>query len=466
MTYGSRDLLEEIWRCGGGDLNDLESVALTGNDAALPSSFRVGGVAQGTIAAAARAATRLHETNTGLKQSLSVDMNHAAIEFLSERNIRVDRQHAPRIWDSIAGVYECGDGRWIRLHTNFDHHRQGVLDILKCDYDRDAVASALKNFSAFDVEDQAAKAGVVSYAMRTTEEWEAHPQGQAVDLEPLVSIEKIADADPIEHQPGNQPMSGYRVLDLTRIIAGPVCGRTLAVHGADVMRIAGPHLPFVPVLVMDAGRGKRSAYLDFRQDEDKQRLRDLLGDANVFVQGYRPGAIAGQGFDPVAVAQLRPGIVYVSLCAWGYSGPWADRRGYDSLVQTASGINLAESEAAGESTPGELPCQALDHASGYLMAFGAMRALERQRTEGGSWHVRVSLARTGRWIQNAGRIPDGHRDHAKIDPAQYLQTEHSGFGELTYVSHAAKLDATPPRWRYPSTPLGVHKPDWSVFDAT
>ncbi len=465
MNKDGQDLLEDIWQTGGGDSDALTSVALTGSDAALPSSFRVGAVAQSTIAAAALAGTRLYQANTGVEQTVSVDMNHAATEFLSERNIRVDRRHAPRIWDSIAGVYECGDGRWIRLHTNFEHHRQGVLNILKCDYDRNAVAAALKKFEAYEVEDQAAAAGVVSYAMRTTDEWEAHPQCQAIDLEPLVSIERIGDAPPIETRVGEQPMSGYRVLDLTRIIAGPVCGRTLAVHGADVMRVAGPHLPYVPVLVMDAGRGKRSTYLDLRKEAAKQNLGELLQSTNVFVQGFRPGAIAGLGFDPDTVAKKRPGIVYVSLCAWGYSGPWADRRGYDSLVQTASGINLAESEAAGESTPGELPCQALDHASGYLMAFGAMRALERQRTEGGSWHVRVSLARTGRWIQNAGRIGNGHSVYNDFDIAQYLQTEHSGFGELTCVSHAAKLSKTPARWRYPSTPLGVHKPDWSIFDA-
>jgi len=464
MNNGGRDLLETVWSLGSGDSRDLDAVKLTGSDAALASSFRIGGIAQSTIAAAGLAAARLHQARTGEEQSVSVDMDHAAAEFLSERSLRVDLRPAPRLWDRIAGVYPCGDGRWIRLHTNFDHHRQGVLNILKCDYERDAVAKALQNFDAFDVETQAAEAGVVSYAMRTTQEWEAHPQCQAIDLEPLVSIERIGDADPIDAPAGEQPLSGYRVVDLTRIIAGPVCGRTLAAHGADVMRITARHLPWVPVLVMDAGRGKRSAYIDLREDTGKQALADLTKDANVFVQGYRPGAIAGQGFDPAAVAKVKPGIVYVSLCAWGYSGPWANRRGYDSLVQTASGINLAESEAAGETAPGELPCQALDHASGYLMAFGAMRALERQRTEGGSWHVRVSLARTGRWIQNAGRIPDGHVKHRSIDPKNFLQIEPSGFGDLTCVTHSAKLSRTPARWRYPSTPLGVHKPSWSVFD--
>jgi len=463
----SRDLLEELWKLGGGSADSLSRVMLTGEDPALPSSFRMGAIAQSSIAASALAAAEFHVSRGGASQQVSVDMMHSAIEFRSEKHMTIDNKPAPRLWDDIAGVYECGDGRWIRLHTNFEHHRNGILKILGCDYDRDAVARALKTKSAFDVENAAAEAGVVSYAMRTTDEWEAHEQCHAVDLEPLVSIEKIGEAPPRERPAAVQPLSGLRVLDLTRIIAGPVCGRTLAAHGADVLRITGPNLPFVPLLVIDAGRGKRSAHVDLKTDAGHATLAGLSENADVFVQGYRPGAIAGRGFDPESVAQRSPGIVYVSLCAWGYSGPWANRRGYDSLVQTASGINLAESDAMNSDQPSELPCQALDHGSGYLMAFGAMRALERQSREGGSWHVRVSLARTGRWIQNAGRIDDGHRAQSPTDDSikPFTAVSPSGFGALQHITHAATLSETPTRWRYPSTPVGAHDASWAGFDA-
>ena len=198
------------------------------------------------------------------------------------------------------------------------------------------------------------------------------------------------------------------MLDLTRVIAGPVCGRTLAAHGADVMRITAPHLPGFPLLDIDTGRGKLSAALDLRAEEDCERLGSLLREAHVFVQGYRPGGVASLGFSPEACAEIRPGIVTVSLSAYGHAGPWASRRGFDSLVQNASGINHAEAEAAGITTgPKELPAQALDHATGYLMAFGAMMALARKAREGGSWHVRVSLAQTAHWLTRLGRLPNG-----------------------------------------------------------
>ncbi|HEX2885092.1 CoA transferase, partial [Vineibacter terrae] len=270
-----------------------------------------------------------------------------------------------------------------------------------------------------------------------------------------------APARDLVGDPG-QPLSGVRVLDLTRIIAGPVCGRTLAAHGADVLLISGPHLPSVEPLVIDTGRGKRAAHIDLRTPDGKDALRALAREADVFVQGYRPGAIAGHGFDPAALAALRPGIVCVTLSAYGEAGPWAARRGFDSLVQTASGINYAEAEAAGVTEPRALPCQALDHASGYLLALGAMMALLRRAREGGSWHVRVSLAQTGRWLQRMGQLDGGLAgpDPGLEDVRDLLEESDSTFGRLTAVRHAGQLSQTPPCWWRPPVPLGAHPPTW------
>ena len=262
--------------------------------------------------------------------------------------------------------------------------------------------------------------------------------------------------------PGGRPLDGVRVLDLTRVIAGPVCGRTLAAHGADVMRVTAPHLPFMEPLVIDAGRGKLSTHIDLRADDGRQALRRLLGEADLFVQGYRPGAMFRWGFSPAAAAEIRPGIVYVSLSAYGHAGPWSDRRGFDSLVQTACGINHAEAAAAGIDRPKPLPCQALDHASGYLMAFAAMVALTRRMTEGGSWHVRVALARTARWFQDLGRVEGGLdcAETALEDIPDLVEDRETGFGRLTAVRHAARLSDTPAHWARPSMPLGSHDPVW------
>ncbi|MCW3476623.1 CoA transferase, partial [Limobrevibacterium gyesilva] len=257
--------------------------------------------------------------------------------------------------------------------------------------------------------------------------------------------------------------SGLRALDLTRVIAGPVCGRALAAHGADVLHITAPHLPSIGPLVSDTGRGKRSAQLDLRDPAGRATLRRLLADADLFVQSYRPGALAAHGFGPEDAAAARPGLVYVALSAYGHTGPWAGRRGFDSLVQTASGFNHAEAEAAGApGQPKPLPCQALDHASGYLMAFGALAAVLRRAEEGGSWLVRVSLAGTGRWLRGLGRVPNGLAcpDPDQDAVADLLETTDSGFGRLNAIRHAAALSETPAHWALPSVPLGTHPAAW------
>jgi crotonobetainyl-CoA:carnitine CoA-transferase CaiB-like acyl-CoA transferase len=459
-------ILSDLWARAGGDPAALATVTLTGSDPALPSSFRVGAAAQATIAATGVAAAQIHRQRGGPGQAVAVDMRHAAIEFRSERYMRITGRPPASPWDKIAGVYQTGDGRYVRLHTNFPHHRDGMLRLLGCAYEREAVRTALSKWQGETFETEAALAGLVTTMMRSPGEWAAHPQGRAIAGLPLFEITRIGEA-PARPLPkaGERPLEGIRVADLTRVIAGPVCGRTLAAHGADVMRITGPHLPGLPELDMDTGRGKLSAALDLRAAEERERLAALVREAHVFVQGYRPGAIARLGFSPEACAEMRPGIVAVSLSAYGHAGPWSMRRGFDSLVQTACGINHAEAEAAGiPAGPKELPAQALDHAAGYLMAFGAMMALARKAKEGGSWHVRVSLAQTAHWLMGLGRVADGFdcADPKFADIADLTEEMDTPAGRLTYVRHAARLSQTPALWARPSVPLGTHAPVWPV----
>ena len=441
----------------------LDDVRLTGADPVLPSSFAVGTAAQVTIAAAALAAATLWRQRGGRRQAVSVDMRHAAIEFLSEHFAAIEGTAPEDPWDRIAGTYQCGDGRWVRLHTNFPHHRDGILRILGCAYDKQAVAEALRSWTGYDLEDAAAENSLCATAMRSFAEWDAHPHGQAVITQPVVKITRIGDAPPRGLPPADRPLSGVRVLDLTRVIAGPVCGRTLAAHGADVMNIASPNIPNLPRLVVDTGRGKLSAHLELRDKDGNQRLKDLLAQSDIFVQGYRPGGLADLGFSPQDATRIRPGIVYVSLSAFGHVGPWSGRRGFDSITQTASGMNHAEAEAAGQTVPKPLPCQALDHGSGYLLAFGALTALMRRMQEGGSWHVQVSLARTGRWIRDLGRVPNGLAGSvpAVEAVADLMEVTDSGWGRLRAVRHAAELAETPARWDRPSMPLGTHPAAWA-----
>ena len=462
-------ILADLWSVAGGDPAALDRVRLTSADPVLPSSFRVGNAAQAAIAATGLAATELWRQRTKRTQTVAVDMRHAAVEVRSERYMRIDGKPPGPAWDKIAGVYGTGDGRKVRLHTNFAHHRDGILKLLGCDYAREAVQAALMKWEAETFETAAAEAKLVATMMRSPAEWSAHPQGQAVARLPLLEITGIGDA-PARSLPAfpeddeKRPLAGIRVLDLTRVIAGPVCGRALAAHGADVMRVTGPHLPGLPELDIDTGRGKLSAAIDLRATDDRDWLRGLAREAHIFVQGYRPGGLAAKGFSPEALAEMRPGIVVVSLSAYGHEGPWANRRGFDSLVQNASGINVAEAEAAGVAAPKELPAQALDHATGYLMAFGAMMALARKAQEGGSWHVRVSLAQTGHWLKSLGRVENGF---ACAEPTGEELKALTGemdtpFGRLTFVKHAAVLSETPALWARPPVKLGTHAPMWPV----
>ena len=460
--------LEPIWRDAGLSAQALQQLSLTGHEPVLPSSFAVGTAAQTTLAAAALAATEVGRFRNGLQQRVSVDMRHAALECCGY--FKIDGR-VPDPWDKIAGLYPCGtsgaDG-WVRLHTNFAHHRDGVLRLLGLpvgpDTARETVASALQRWRAFDFEDAAAQAGLVVAALRSFDEWDGHPQSKAVAREPLVAIERIGAAAPLALPalpPEARPLEGLRVLDLTRILAGPVGGRTLAAYGADVMLVNAPQLPNIEAII-DTSRGKLSALADLRSDTGRAGLLAVLKDAHVFVQGYRPGALAALGFGPHALAQARPGIVVVSLSAYGETGPWAERRGFDSLVQTATGFNHAEAQAAGSLQPKALPMQLLDMATGFLIAFGAQAALLRQQREGGSWQVRVSLARTALWVRGLGRVGNGF-DAPKPAFDGLMETHASGYGELSAVRHAAVFLHTPARWTRPSMPPGSHPLAWPAI---
>src|SRR5467141_3959679 len=444
-----REILEAIWTSAGGDLAALDAVTLTGEEPQLPSSFRV-------------AAAQIWKLRSGQSQGVAVDIRHAVVECRSERYLRVDGKGSPMAWDAIAGIYKTRDQRFVRLHTNFPHHRAAVCKVLNCKPERDDVQAALMQWDAEAFETAAYAGGGVVAMMRSHQEWSDLPHAKALAELALVSIEKIGEAAAKPWPAGDRPLAGVRVLDLSRVIAGPVAGRTLTVHGADVLLISGPDLPAIPWLTIDTGRGKLTSFVGLKSEQGRGSLRDLLASADILSQGYRPRAIASLGFSPQDAAKINPGIVYVSLSAYGHAGPWAERRGFDSLVQTATGFNHAEGQAAGVDGPKELPAQMLDHATGYLMAFGAMMAEVRQSREGGSWHVRVSLAQTGRWLWNLGRVADGFKTEDLRGDAvmPFVEEIPSGFGPLRSVTHAAILSKTPAFWARPAMPLGSHPPQW------
>jgi crotonobetainyl-CoA:carnitine CoA-transferase CaiB-like acyl-CoA transferase len=426
-----------------------------GADPVLRTPYRVGAAGAAALAAVGLAASDLWSLRTGKRQSVAVDLRAAAASLRSGFYLRIDGKPPPTPWDPMSGFYPVRDGRWISIHCNFPNHREAALKVLGSAEDRAKADEASKRWDGPELEYAIHAAGGCAGLARHAQEWMAHPHAAAVAAQPLLEIIRIGDAPPLPLPEGDRPLAGVRVLDLTRVLAGPTCARALAEHGADVLKITAAHLPDSGAMELDTGLGKLAAHLDLRSAQGVETLRGLLGSADVFSQSYRPGALAGRGFSPEEAAKLRPGIVYVSLNAWGQTGPWKGRRGFDSIVQTVSGMAYASGDGT---KPKLMPCSAIDYVSGYLMAYGAMAALARRAREGGSWLVRVALARTGKWIVDRGTVD------ADSAPAQELvglvMETPSPAGLISHLKPVVQLSETPARWARPPVPLGHHRPEW------
>jgi hypothetical protein len=444
--------LAALWKTVTGDPPAEGAAVITGDESVLAGPYRVEVAAATSIATATLAAAELLRLRGIEPGRVSVDARHAAAAFHSERHLRVDGQPPGDVWAPLSGDYRANDG-WVRLHGNYPHHEASVCWALGVSATRAAITKAVGGMSAWDVQEAVIWAGGAAAAMRGREEWLAHPQGRAVTGLPPVEFRPLGPAPARALFDSDRPLGGVRVLELTHVIAGPVAGRALAAHGANVLHIGAAHLPALRPLVIDTGMGKRSAHLDLRTDGGRQRLRKLISRADVFVQSFRPGSLAERGFSAEELADLRPGLVVVDLSAYGWSGPWAGRRGFDSLVQMASGI-AAES---GLDKPRSLPVQALDHATGWLAAAAVMTALKRQVLEGGSWQAKLSLAGTGRWLDSLGRkVSVG----SELDVSDLLQETPSRFGQLTHVRVPGTLPGSNPQWTRSSPLPGSDAPSW------
>jgi crotonobetainyl-CoA:carnitine CoA-transferase CaiB-like acyl-CoA transferase len=427
---------------------------IRGADPVLRTPYRVGAAGAAALAATGIAAAELWRLRTGRQQRVAVDLRAAAGSLKSGAYLRIDGKPPAAIWDPFSLFYAVQDGRWVRFHCNYPHHRAAALGVLGAGEERAAAERAAASWDGLALENAIHGAGGCAALVRSAQEWAAHPHAAAVAGQPLLEIERIGDAPPMPLPQADRPLAGVRVLDLTRVLAGPTAAKTLAEHGADVLKITAAHLPDSGDIDLDTGLGKLSAQLDLREAQGVATLKNLLRGADVFSQSYRPGALAARGFAPEDLARLRPGIVYVSLSAWGTSGPWKARRGFDSIVQCVSGM----AHAQGGAKPQLLPCSAIDYVSGYLMAFGAMAALARRAREGGSWLVRVGLARTGKWIVDRGRVEAG--GVPELDPAGLTTETASPAGRIGHLKPVVQLSETPPFWARPPVPLGYHRPQW------
>lgn len=482
-TFSTMDTIEYIWKELGLPEVALKNIHLDGSGLGLPSSFKIGHLAQSTIALSALGAALIYSTRTKKGIPLvRVPLQHAALEFKSERLYTLGDDFMQSPW-SIGGIYKASDG-YIRIHDAFPHHRAGALKLLGCDSlaSREEVAKKVSGWAAIDLENEAIRQKLVIFAMRSFRQWDLLSAAKEVPDFPIV-IRKIRSGPPslplaFHSRKTDKCLRGLRVLELSRVIAAPVCGRALAVHGADVLWITSPNLPDIPGVDRDMARGKRTIQLDLTDSSDVERIKGLASSADIFIQGYRPTSIAAKGdgsLTPEALSALNPaGLVYGSFSAWGPYGPWAERRGFDSLVQTATGLNIAEGEAfdgnaAGGGRP--LPAQALDHAGGYFLATGILAALYRRATEGGSYEVSVSLASTGKYLRSLGQI-QGRSGFDCVDPSKhyqemvvpFLEARETEWGVMRALQHSATVEGLEVGYDMMPKALGSDAPEWLPFE--
>lgn len=460
----AEDLLTDLWSLVpggplGGRADEPVSCVFVPPTEPVASAYPIAEIAGATVGAATLAALAAGRARNDAEVSavdpIAVDTGHALADWRG--HVAVDGQPIPG-WAPLSGRYRAKNDRFVQLHCNFPHHAAGAAAVLGVAEDRSAFETAIAERDAFELEEAMRTAGMICAAYRSPVEWVDHPHNAATSALPLLTVERLGDAPPrlsgrSAGETGGRPLDGLRVLDCSRVLAGPVCGRTLAAHGADVLRVGAAHLPSVDVGVVATGFGKRNAFVDLDTDAGIERFGSLLATADVFVDAYRPGALAERGFSAERAVELNPGIVVIEICAFDWVGPWAGRRGYDSIVQSTTGIALGQAELVGSDEPLHLPMQALDFATGYLAAFAASRLVAEQARNGGSWRARLSLLRTRNWLVGLGEPqPFVPGPPPTVDP--YLHDVESPFGTVTAVEPIAG------RWDLPPAPLGSSEPVW------
>jgi len=448
-------LLDAAWQSLGEDAAALALVRDHGTAVPLAGVLPSGHFLHDAIAASSFSASLLAARRVGCAvPSVELDPAKIATAVTSDQYFRLNGEPVSA-WAELSGFWPCSDG-WVRTHANYPHHRSALLSALDlaADTGADEFMLALHAMKTADVEQRVLEAGGVATVVRSGEQWAEHPQAVAVAELPVIELTSLGDADTakLPDTTVDAPLAGLRVLDLTRVIAGPVAGRTLALWGADVLRIDSPRHPEISWQHLDTGAGKRSALLDLDAAADRTTFETLLETADVALTAYRPGSLDKFGLSPAALAERRPGIIVGRLSAWGTVGPWAERRGFDSIVQAATGIALAEGDSAG--TPGALPVQALDHSAGYLVAAGIATAVRRRIDGGHSWLAEVSLARLATELLKQRRPR-----HAPTAAGGFTPTVATRNGVTSAVA-APHYDGGPSGFRQAAVEWGSSEPRW------
>jgi crotonobetainyl-CoA:carnitine CoA-transferase CaiB-like acyl-CoA transferase len=467
----ARDAFAYLNRIAG--VAPLRTPVFTGDEPIVPTPFRVAEASAASVGLAASAAHEIWRLRGGGQQEISVDLKAAASSLASFGLLKRDGVPLPRPADTnpTVGFYQTADGRWVHLHGGFPYLAKRTLDLLNSANTREDIAASVSKWNGQALEDAIAFMKLSGAMVRTATEWRLTQQGMVVSGTPPIVLKRIGDAPVLRLDQAKQPLEGVRVVDLTRVLAGPTVGRTLASHGAEVLGIRAEKLPTIDVFDTDTGHGKRAAYLDLTKPGDAEQLRALARTAHVFVDSYRPGALSELGVTPAALSHSSPGIIYCSVSCYGHHGPWAGRRGWEQLAQCVTGLAVdqgafvaARAGSRREPVPALIPAAVCDYVTGYLGAAGVAAALLRRFREGGSWLVEVSLCATAMWLQSLGKIAAGEVPRA-WDPAEgldgYWQSCQTERGRLDFLGPVVRMSETPPRWLCPPPEQGAHKAAWT-----
>jgi crotonobetainyl-CoA:carnitine CoA-transferase CaiB-like acyl-CoA transferase len=476
-AIGKDSALEELMALRGLPRPAADEVRIDGSDPFFRIPFRIGETVAATLAAIGVVSNDIWQMRTGRRQQVRVNVRHAAatvrtVDYSRAQNSAGEFHHIPlptgmAYMLSVTQPWQAKDGRWVLPHFNLPHLAQRVQGVLQCEYTPEAVSEAVGKWDADVLETAIAEAQACGGKIRSPEEWLAHPQGQYLAARPVIEIIKLADGPPEPFEPSesgaDRPLSGLRVLDLTRILAGPIAGRTLAEHGADVLMVNNEGLPQTPEHVRDTSHGKRSCFVDLTRPDELAQVQDLAASADVFINGYRPGKLEEHGLGVDALVARRPGLIYVTISCFGSGGPFAGRAGWEQVAQSVTGICQTFGERSGAGRPKLVFAPMCDYTTGYMGALGIMLALARRAREGGSYHVQVSLCQSAMFIQRQGLLDafgDAPEKLTESELAPLHVEADTSYGRIRTLGPALGMSETPPHWATPTPLPGSDRPEW------
>ncbi|MDM0014837.1 CoA transferase [Variovorax sp. J22P168] len=443
-----------------------------GHEPVVPTRHRLGCASAGALAAQAIGIREIWKARGGKPQSLSIDIGQASYPGLCTfLHIRQNGHALPfvRNWAGQGPNFFAtrDDRRFYLLYTAaYVQHCLRLHRFLGATTSHESVAEKVAQWDANDLEEALAAQKLIGCIARTRDEWQAHPQGALLAQRPAVSVTRLQASAPEGFRPAARPLSGIRIVDMAHVLAGPITSRLLAEQGAEVIHVSAAHQPDGHLTDVDTGFGKRTAFIDLDNAEDRDRLRELIRGADVFTQSWRPGALARRGFSQAELVALRPGLIHVSLSCYGSEGPWGERGGYEPLGQAVSGLAIAEGSADQPQLVSTFTLN--DYLTAYLAAAGVVSALLRRSREGGAYGVDASLTQTSMWVQELGRLPPalwpgapGGIDALPAVPSKYLQKTATVFGELEHPRPIVQYGRTPAGWALPPVPTGAGLPRWS-----